>query len=73
MRIVAVDEGCDLTGDLDFLLGASVVAHLLHRHALNDKSTSLVVLHHDLRGIDGGRVAYAVALASGSGIPSWMV
>ena len=65
MLVVAVGE--DRVGNLCLGVVARVVALLRHLHALNDKSTSLVVLHHDLRFIAGGGVAYAVCPGIGTG------
>ena len=78
--IVAVGEGCGLTSDLDILLGTGIVAQLHHRHARNDQSTGVVVLHHDRCGIGGGRVAYAIRpgigagdnLLDGIGVRAWL-
>ena len=67
MLVVTVGKGCDLTGDLDILLGTGIVAQLCHRHALNDQSTGVVVLHHDRCGIDSSGVAYAVCPGIGTG------
>ena len=65
--IVAVGEGCDLIGNIRLGLDTRVVALLHHLHARNDQSAGLVVLHHDRRGIGGGRVAYAIRLGIGAG------
>ena len=65
MLVVAVGE--DRVGNLCLGVDARVVALLRHLHALNDKSTSLVVLHHDLRFIAGGGIAYAVCPGIGTG------
>ena len=67
MLVVTVGEGRGLTGDLGSLISTGIVTHPLHLYARNDQSASLVVLHHDLRGIDGGRVAYAVCPGIGTG------
>ena len=58
VRIVTVGE--DRVGNLCLGAGTRVVAILPILHALNDQSASLVVLHHNRRGIGGGRVAYSV-------------
>ena len=65
--VVTVGEGRGLVGNLCGSRIARVVTHLYHLHALNDQSTSLVILHHDRRGIGGVRVAYAVCPGIGTG------
>ena len=65
VRIVAVGEDC--VGNLCLGVDARVVALLHHLHTLNDKSASLVVLHHDRRGIGGSGVAYAICPGIGTG------
>ena len=65
--IVAIGEGCDLIGNIRIGVDARVVALLHHLHALNDQSASLVVLHHDRRGIASSRVAYAIRPGIGTG------
>ena len=67
VRIVAVGEGCALTGNIRLGVDTRVVALLHHLHALNDQSTGMVILHHDRRGIDSSGVAYAVCPGVGSG------
>ena len=67
MLVVAIGEGRGLVGNLCGSRIARIVTHLHHLHALDEQSASLVVLHHDLRGIDGGRVAYAVCPGIGTG------
>ena len=65
--IVAIGEGCDLIGNIRIGVDARVVALLHHLHALNDQSASLLVLHHDRRGIASSRVAHAVCPGIGAG------
>ena len=65
--IVVVGEGCNLTGNIRLGIGTRVVALLHHLHARNGQSTGMVILHHDCRGIDGSRIAYAVRTGIGAG------
>ena len=67
VRIVAIGEGCDLTGNIRLGVDARVVALLHHLHARNDQSASMIVLHHDRRGIGGSGVAYAIRTGIGAG------
>ena len=67
VRIVAIGEGCDLTGNIRLGVDARVVALLHHLHARNDQSASMIVLHHDRRGIGGSGVAYAICPGIGTG------
>ena len=65
--VVVIGEGRGLDGNLSCSRFARIVAYLRHLHALNDQSTGMVVLHHDRRGIRGGRIAYAVCPGIGAG------
>ena len=65
--VVVIGEDRGLDGNLSCSRFARIVAYLRHLHALNDQSTGMVVLHHDRRGIRGGRIAYAVCPGIGAG------